>query len=228
MKKLVLLTVLVASIAVLSLAVAAPAAAQPTHADCTRVGVITGGDILVDVSENRNDGLVPGNIQCSWLRTYPEGAGTPLSGARAIPDYTSLIGIDVWTASRSGARADFDVYDPPVRVCFDASEYGLDASSAVGPEESAAGQSGPTIMFSDARHFNTLKRSNDGYFGGSRNFVQLDVVVEDGFICGDISYPGLLNLVPGLPPRDASDPTHPNTENVPDRCLVPGASDCFD
>ena len=220
-RKLLLLSLLVTSLVVMSIAMVAPSAAQSGR--CTTIGVATSGDFLVDVDENRNDGLVESQVQCKVLIS-PE-AGTPLSGNRAIPDYTSVGGIDVWT---SNARADFDIYDPAVRVCFRAAAFGVSTTDAIGPAEMEAGQSGPALMYSDARHINTLTRSSDSYSGGSRNFNALDVVTTDTYICGDISYPGSINLVPSVPGFASTDPAHPLFEDQPDRCLVPGASDCID
>lgn len=229
-RKLVLVAVQAASVMMLSLAMITPVAAQ-IGLPCVLVGQETGGDILVDVNQQvsdvRPDGLVARSIQCRLL--LAREAGTPLDGNRAIEDYGAITGIDVWTANPN-VNSDFASYDPPVRVCFDAAEYGLDASLAVGPEDMEAGLNGPALMFSDARHINTFKRVTDGYFGGSRNFNALNIVEEGqplGYICADISHPGAINLIPVVPGFDENDPAHPLFFDEADRCLT-DEGDCFD
>lgn len=232
-RKLMLLTLTMVAVAMMSFA----AAAQDGEGFfCSEIGVETEGAILVDLllgleagNSQREDGLIPNNIQCRLL--LAREAGTPLDGNRAIEDYRAIDGIDVWTANPN-VNSDFASYDPPVRVCFDASVYGLDATQAVGPEEMEAGLNGPALMYSDARHINTFKRISDPYFGGSRNFNALNIVQEGiplGYICADISHPGAINLVPIVPGFAEDDPAHPLFLDTPDRCLTDdNIDDCFD
>jgi hypothetical protein len=215
-------------VGVMALVLVASVSAQQTQ--CNLIGAATGGDILVDASGVRSDNLTAEEILCSVV--IAPGAGTPLDGNKAIPDYTAIAGVDVWTGNfNSGFAADFELYDPPVRVCFRAADFGVSAEAAVGPTEMVAGQSGPALMFSDARHFNTIKRATDAYVGGARNFNALEIVEAGravGYICADLRYPGLVNLIPSVPVFDATDPAHPLYVDQPDRCLVPGAADCQD
>jgi len=225
-RKALLMVLVLGATALMSFAAAAPSAAQ-TGTFCSLIGQRTGGDILVDVPNSFADGL-PGNaVQCRVL--IRQESGTPIPAQRAINDYSAIAGIDVWTANRN---ADFDIYDPPVRVCFDASEFGVSAEDAVSPEDLAAGENGPALMYSDAR-YTFADRFSFRYNSFSRNFTQLNVVeagIADGYICGDLSFPGTLNLVPGIPGIFSDDdPQHPNyAGDRPDRCLVPGSRDCFD
>lgn len=225
-RKALLLASIVGVMAVLMVA----SVSAQTQTQCNLVGAATGGDILVEAAGVRNDNLVAEEILCTVV--ISPGAGTPLDGNKAIPDYTAIAGVDVWTGNfNSGFAADFELYDPPVRVCFDASEFDVSATAAVGPTEMVAGQTGPALMFSDARHFNTFKRSTDAYVGGARNFNALEIVAagrDAGYICADLRYPGLVNLVPSVPVFASTDPAHPLYVDTPDRCLVPGAADCQD
>lgn len=227
-KNIGVVVVLVAAL-VMMVAVVGPASAQTRL--CSEVGARTNGAILVDVpatffDAGLNNSLVPSQVGCRVLLS-PE-AGTPLRGNQAIPDYAAIVGVDVYT-TRASSR--FEIYNPPVRVCFQASSYGVSAEAAISPEDLAAGVNGPALMYSDARHVNTFKRASDPYVGGARNFVQLNVVPDGvplGYICGDLSYPGSVNLVPLVPPYDDSDPAHANFADAADRCTVAGASDCRD
>lgn len=225
-RKLILISLLVSSLVVMSIALVSPAAAQGNR-PCVDLGRQTGGDFLVDVSDDRNDSLNAFQIQCRVL--ISREAGTPIQLQRAIDDYDAIAGLDVWTAS--GFAADFDIYDPPVRICFNGDEFGIDPAAGVGPEELAAGENGPSIMYSDAR-YTFADRLSNRYLGFSRNFTQLNVITDadNEYLCADISYPGAVLLVPGIPENfEEDDPQHPNYGgDTPDRCLVPDSSDCFD
>lgn len=244
-RKALLMVLVLGAMTLMSIASVAPAGAQIVGTACENVGVRTGGDVLVDVPQNFRDGLPASAVQCSVkiAGTQAQGeAGTAIIRQRQVPDYAAVVAVDVWTANSSVA-ADFAPYNPPVRVCFDASEYGLDASAAVSPGEG----NGPALMFSDARHYITQNqvgsygqpRTSDDFNNneGARNVNQLNVVpagIADGYICGDLSWPGTISLVPGLPQdRADGDVDHPNFPgHTPDRCFVDDAGnligDCFD
>jgi len=206
-----------------------PAFAQTTTIPCTQIGTRTEGAILVDVPQTftdagANDNLPRDLVGCRLLISAE--AGTPLDGNQAIPDYESIVGLDVFTA-RASSR--FEVYNPPIRVCFNATAYRLRARAAVGPDELAAGKNGPALMFSDARHVSTFQRDTDRYRGGSRNFAQLNIAADGvavNYICADLSHPGTVNLIPQVPSYAGADPAHPNFPDSPDRCVVAGGADC--
>jgi hypothetical protein len=231
-RKLLLLTLVVGALALLSVAMVSTSSAQNSFY-CVDVGNATGGDILVDVPSDFTDDLEQFQVQCNVLSgsVGRRQAGTPVDNQATVEDYGSIAAVDVWTATRPGG-ADFDIYDPAVRVCFSADAYGVDAASAVGPVESATGAVGPALLFSDARVIFADRLSSASYGGFSRAVSQLNIVAEGidlGYICGDISYPGTVNLTPGLPlDREDDSPYHPNYPNQPDRCFIPGSDDCFD
>ncbi|MBC7870374.1 MAG: hypothetical protein H7Y09_06000 [Chitinophagaceae bacterium] len=231
-RKLLLLTFVVGALALLSVAMVSTSSAQ-NGVFCVDVAELTDGDILVDVPGAFSDDLQQFQVQCNVLSgsVGRREAGTPVDNQATVEDYGSVAAVDVWTATRPGG-ADFDIYDPAVRVCFNADSYGVDATAAVGPVESATGAVGPALLFSDARVNFADRLSNAAYRGFSRAVTQLDIVAEGrdlGYVCGDINYPGTVNLSPGLPlDREDDSPYHPNYPNQPDRCFIPGASDCFD
>lgn len=198
---------------------------------CWDMGRKSGGDVLVDVPETfdpqTTNNLDRNQIQCREL--FREQAGTPVEEQSAVMDYRdALIALDIWTASRPDG-ANFEVYDPPIRICFDSAAFGVSASDAVGPAQLAAGENGPSIMYSDARYTFADRLSNNAYLGPSRNLTQLNVIVADEYICADISYPGSVVLVSGIPEgRGIDSPYHPNYGgDLPDRCLMPGDDDCI-
>lgn len=215
---------------VLTAYIRVPTASAQGNNPCWDVGRKTGGSILVDVPRAFTHNLDRNAVQCKLLVPYE--AGTPIVGQRAILDYPgALDGLDIWTATRANG-ANFDIYDPPVRICFNAEANNLDVEKAVGPDESAAGEFGPTIMYSDARFTFADRLLNNAYLGPSRNFTQLEVVVdaERDYICADIAYPGAVLLLSSLPGGiDEDSPNHPNYQgDIPDRCLTPGSDDCID
>lgn len=236
-RKALLLLVLVSAVVTMSFAMTSSAAAQGNREPCTTVGQRTSNNILVDVPSNLAYGTVTESVQCRVLNTSADrpNVGTPIVGQRLTLDYPSaIVAVDVWTA-RGGTGSDFDPYSPAVRVCFKASAYGVDAATAVGPAESAAGQVGAAIMYSDARYIFADRFANNPYGGYSRNATQLDIVDagrELGYVCADLGGPGLATLVSGLPGRAANDPLHPNYGgDTPDRCRIPssqGGRDCLD
>lgn len=221
-RKLFLLVALVAILAALSVI---PTIAQEQD-QCEQIAGLTGGSVLVDVPDAFTTGPQPGNVLCTVL--FAEEAGTPMSGAKAIPDWNAVYGVDVWTGTDPGG-ADFEFYDPPVRVCFLAEDFAGDivAEEAIGPVEFADGVDGPFLAFQDARYFTTPDQIGNAYDGFSRTFSVLEPVeagIELGYICGDISNPGAVILVPGV----VASSYNPLEETTPDRCLFSGAGDCQD
>lgn len=248
-RKLFLLSVMVGALVVMALASVSTAGAQDfDDFTCTDLGRVTGGDILVDVPNNLSTGVPTDAIQCRLFEPLAGSdrgsdaaeAGNVIARQETRRNYNLLVGVDVWTASNPGATADFRVFDPPVRVCFDASFWGVSAADAVSPEDSAAGLFGPALVFSDARHY--ITQQEVGSYGnptsneftdseGARNLNQLNIVEAgraEGYICGDLSWPGTVNLVAGLPGRDADDRDHPNYDgHNPDRCLIDDNGNLF-
>lgn len=235
-RKVALLITLVGILGIMSFAFASTTFAQ--NGDfCTDIGLNTDGDILVDVPQEL-DGIAREQVQCNIFigALGRQQSGTPVDNQRVVLDYpVAIAGLDVWTRP-SGSRggADFDVYDPPIRICFTdgyVADYGYSAADAVSPEDSAAGLVGPSIVFQDARYTFADRLSNASYRSFSRNVTQLNIVPEGrdlGYICADISWPGAVVLVSQLPlDREEDSPYHPNYGgDTPDRCRYPGASDC--